>query len=190
MADDLPLIPFATPKDFERWLKQNHAKVPGLWLQIAKKNSPNQTVTYAEALEIVLCYGWIDGQVGAHDEHYYKQRFTPRRAKGKWSQINVAKAEALIAQKRMQPAGLAEVERAKADGRWDAAYPSQSQAIVPPDLQKALDANPQAKEFFASLNNVNRYAFLYRLHAVSKTQARAERIQDYIQLLKAGKKLL
>jgi uncharacterized protein YdeI (YjbR/CyaY-like superfamily) len=190
VPDDLPLLAFATPAEFQRWLAKNHAKAQGLWLKIAKKDSRHTTVLYPEALEIALCYGWIDGQKGAFDEHFYKQRFTPRRARSKWSQVNVAKAEELIAQERMKPPGSAEVERAKADGRWDAAYPSQSRATVPPDLQRELDKNPKASEFFATLNSVNRYAFLYRLHNVTDPKKRAERIKNYIDLLIAKQTLL
>jgi uncharacterized protein YdeI (YjbR/CyaY-like superfamily) len=147
----LPVLPFASPEAFREWLEEHHATSKGIWLKIAKKGSGTPTVTYAEALDEALCYGWIDGQKGALDEVFFLQRFTPRGPRSKWSKINVDKVDALTAAGRMRAAGRAEVEKAKADGRWEAAYDPQSKATVPADLQAALDKNPEAAKFFATL---------------------------------------
>jgi uncharacterized protein YdeI (YjbR/CyaY-like superfamily) len=188
-ASELPIIELPDQRAWRDWLEANHAATDGIWLKFAKKGSPTATVNYAEALEEALCFGWIDGQVRRFDEHFYLQRFTPRRARSKWSQINREKAERLIAAGRMHAAGLAQVEAARSDGRWDAAYPAQSRAAVPEDLQRALDENHDAKRFFASLTGSTRYAFLYRLHNVTDQAARARRIESYIELLSAGRTL-
>jgi uncharacterized protein YdeI (YjbR/CyaY-like superfamily) len=180
---ELPIVEVADQDAWRDWLEANHASQDGVWLKFAKKGSGVGTVTYAEALEEALCFGWIDGQVRRHDERFYLQRFTPRRRRSKWSQINVEKAERLIADGRMHPAGTAQVEAAKGDGRWDAAYPAQSQAQVPEDLKRALEANPAANEFFATLTGSTRYAFLYRLHNVTDPGAREARIAMYVELL-------
>ena len=185
---ELPIVECADQRAWRDWLEANHADADGVWLRFAKKGSPTPSVTYAQAVEEALCYGWIDGQARGLDEHFYLQRFTPRRARSKWSQINCDKAERLIAAGRMQPAGLAQVQAAKTDGRWDAAYPAQSQATVPPDLQRALQENPAAAQFFATLGGAQRYAFLYRLHH-TKPEGRAERIALYIELLADEKTL-
>jgi uncharacterized protein YdeI (YjbR/CyaY-like superfamily) len=171
------------------WLEANHSSADGVWLKFAKKGSPTATVSYAEAVEEALCFGWIDGQARGHDEHFYLQRFTPRRARSKWSQNNVERADRLIAEGRMHPAGLAAIEAAKADGRWEAAYPAQSEAQVSDDFQRALDANPEAAAFFATLTGSTRYAFLYRLHNVADPGARKRRIAMYVELLNEGKTL-
>jgi uncharacterized protein YdeI (YjbR/CyaY-like superfamily) len=186
---DLPIIDARDQGAWRAWLEANHTSDDAVWLKLAKKSSPEPTVTQPEAVEEALCFGWIDGQVRRHDDHYYLQRFTPRRARSKWSQINCEKAQRLIAEGRMHPAGLAQVEAAKADGRWDAAYPAQSQAQVPEDFQRALDEHAGAKRFFETLTGSTRYAFLYRLHNVSKPDARAKRIADYIELLNKGETL-
>jgi uncharacterized protein YdeI (YjbR/CyaY-like superfamily) len=180
---ELPIVQVPDQSGWRDWLRANHDSQDGAWLKFAKKGSPTATVSYAQALEEALCFGWIDGQVRRHDEHFYLQRFTPRRTRSKWSKNNVEKTERLIADGRMHPAGLAQVEAAKADGRWEAAYPAQSQAEVPEDLQRAFDANPPANEFFATLTGSTRYAFLYRLHNVRTPDARANRIARYIELL-------
>lgn len=174
---------------WRQWLEANHRDAPGAWLKFAKKGSLTPTVTYAEAIEEALCYGWIDGQVRRHDDDFYLQRFTQRRPRSKWSQINREKATRLIAAGRMRPGGRAQVEAAQADGRWEAAYPAQSNATVPADFQRELDRNPQAGAFFATLKGQARYAFLYRLHNVTKPEARAKRIADYIELLSSGRTL-
>ena len=185
---ELPIVECADASAWRDWLEEKHGSAEGVWLKFAKKGSPTPTVTYAEALEEALCYGWIDGQVRRHDEHFYLQRFTPRRPRSKWSQINREKAMRLIGEGRMRPAGMAQVEAARADGRWDAAYESQSRATVPEDFQKALDANASAAKFFATLSGSARYAFLYRLHHTAATR-RAERIERYIELLAAKRTL-
>jgi uncharacterized protein YdeI (YjbR/CyaY-like superfamily) len=188
-GQDLPIVDAPDQRTWRRWLDANHQSKPGAWLKLAKKGSPTPSVSYGEAVEEALCFGWIDGQVRRFDEHFYLQRFTPRRKASSWSQINREKATRLIDEGRMQPAGLAQVEAAQADGRWDAAYPGQSQATVPEDFQRALDAHPQAKAFFATLTGSARYAFLYRLHGVSDAQRRAKRIAGYIERLSAGRTL-
>jgi len=152
--------------DWERWLRAHHSDSPGVWLKIAKKGSATPTVSYAEALDLAICHGWIDGQKRPHDDSFWLQRFTPRSPRSKWSQVNRQKATDLRAQGRMHQAGLAQVTAAQADGRWEAAYEPQSRASVPPDLQEALDQNPVAREFFDTLTGSRRYAFLYRLHNV------------------------
>lgn len=184
--DDDPILPFASKAKFAAWLKKEHARSDGLWLKIAKKNSGIPTVSYLEAVDVALCYGWIDGLKRGFDDSYFLQRFTPRRKASTWSQINVEKAEALIADGLMQPAGLAEVERAKADGRWESAYAGQRTATVPDDLQAALDANPKAKEFFATINGANRFAIIYRVGDAKRPETRAKRIKEYVAMLERG----
>jgi uncharacterized protein YdeI (YjbR/CyaY-like superfamily) len=179
----LPILPFASQQKWEEWLHEHHGTSKGLWLKIAKKGTEVATVNYAEALDVALAFGWIDGQKGALDEAFWLQKFTPRTPRSKWSKVNRDKAEALIAAGRMRPAGLAAVEQARADGRWEAAYDSQSKATVPEDLQRELDANPEAAAFFATLNSVNRYAILYRIHEAKKPETRARRIEKFIGML-------
>jgi uncharacterized protein YdeI (YjbR/CyaY-like superfamily) len=175
--------------DWEDWLDENHATSRGVWLKIAKKGSGLRTVTHAEALESALCFGWIDGQRKAHDERFFLQRFTPRGPRSTWSRINRDKASELVAQGRMRPAGRAEVERAQADGRWESAYEPQSTARVPEDLQRELDANPQAAAFFSSLDSRNRYAILYRLQSAKRPATRARRLAEFVAMLAEGRKL-
>jgi uncharacterized protein YdeI (YjbR/CyaY-like superfamily) len=179
----LPIVEFADQTAWEDWLQRNHQCQDGVWMKLAKKAAPVKTQTHAEALEAALCYGWIDGQAARYDDHYMLMRFTPRRRRSKWSQINREWAQQLIAQGKMKPAGLAAVQAAKTDGRWDAAYPAQSAAPVPDDLRRALDENPRAKAFFATLTGSTRYAFLYRLHHVTDAEKRAHRIAEYLRLL-------
>ena len=186
--DDLPVLPFASREAWEKWLEEEHASSAGVWLKIAKKASGIETVTHAEALEVALCFGWIDGQRRRLDDDWFVQRFTPRRPRSRWSQINRDKAEELIERGAMRPAGLREVERAKADGRWDAAYASQSKIEVPPDLQQALDASPAAKALFATLDSANRYAVLYRIHDAKRPDTRARRIEKFVAMLARGEK--
>jgi uncharacterized protein YdeI (YjbR/CyaY-like superfamily) len=188
-SEELPIKGFATQQDWEAWLAEHSADPTGIWLKIAKKSAGVLSISYAEALEGALCYGWIDGQKAAFDEHYWLQKFTPRRAKSIWSQINCDKVTTLIEAGRIQPAGLRQVEQAKADGRWEAAYTSQSKASVPDDLQEALDKNPQAYEFFLTLNSVNRYAILFRVQTARKAETRATRIQKFVEMLAKGEKL-
>jgi uncharacterized protein YdeI (YjbR/CyaY-like superfamily) len=186
---DLPILECRDRDAWERWLGSHHASAPGVWLKLAKKGSPTPTVTQAEALEEAICFGWIDGQVGRLDEHFYLQRFTPRRPRSKWSAINRERAEALITQGRMKPSGLREYQAAQADGRLDDAYEPQSRATVPDDFQAALDEHPAAREFFLTLTGSSRYAFLYRLHHVKDPERRAKRIADYIARLSQGRTL-
>jgi uncharacterized protein YdeI (YjbR/CyaY-like superfamily) len=181
--DDLLVIPFAQQRDWATWLDDNHASASGIWIQLAKKGSGIQSITYAEAVDVALCYGWIDGQSKRYDESSWLQKFTPRGAKSVWSKVNREKALALIESGQMQPAGLAAVERARQDGRWEAAYDSPSTASVPDDLQAELDRNPAAQAFFATLNSRNRYAILYRIQTAKKAETRAKRIQEFIGML-------
>ena len=176
-----PVVSFATVPECEAWFGKHHRDHRGFWLKIGKAGGPT-TVTYAEALEIALCHGWIDGQKRGLDESFWLQRFTPRGPRSKWSQINRDKAEALIASGAMQPAGLHEIERARADGRWDAAYAGQKSATVPDDLAAALQADPAAAAFFATLSSVNRYAILYRVHDAKRPETRARRIETFVAM--------
>jgi uncharacterized protein YdeI (YjbR/CyaY-like superfamily) len=190
MADELEVLPFATAEDWEAWLHAHHDTTPaGVWIKFGRKASGIPTVTYLEALQVALCYGWIDGQARSLDERFYVQRFTPRRARSIWSKRNVGFATALIESGRMQPAGLREVERAKADGRWAAAYDGPKAATVPDDLQAALDANPAAAEFFAGLKGQNRYAILHRLQTARRPETRARRIETFVAMLARGETL-
>ncbi|WP_156041136.1 YdeI/OmpD-associated family protein [Chondromyces apiculatus] len=188
-AGELPILAFATLADWNAWLSKEHGRAPGAWLKFAKKGSGVTTVTYDEAVEGALCWGWIDGQKQTFDASYYLLRFTPRRRASVWSEINRGKVQALIASGKMQAPGLAEVERAKADGRWEAAYPSQSRATVPEDLAAALEASPEAKAFFATLNSVNRYAVIHRVFTAVKPETRARRIAQFVAMLTRGEKL-
>ena len=183
---ELPIIAFESQEAWEAWLEANHAGSNGLWVKIAKKDTGIPTVTYAEAVTAALCFGWIDGQKGKFDAQFFLQKFTPRRPKSVWSQINRDKALDLIAQGKMREAGMREVERAKADGRWDAAYASQRNITVPDDLQAALDAHPTAKAAFATLSSQNRYAILYRLTTAKKAETRQKRIEKFIAMLNAN----
>jgi uncharacterized protein YdeI (YjbR/CyaY-like superfamily) len=183
------IVSFASTRAWSTWLASHHASSRGVWLKIAKKGSSSASVTYAEALEIALAWGWIDGQKGALDDAWWLQRFTPRGPRSTWSKVNREKAMALIAAGNMQPPGLAEVERAKRDGRWKAAYDSQSRATVPPDLAKALAANLRAARFFETLESHNRYAVLFRIHTAKKPETRAMRIEKFVRMLARGEKV-
>jgi uncharacterized protein YdeI (YjbR/CyaY-like superfamily) len=189
VADDLPILLFATLPELEAWLEENHAQPEGFWLKVAKKGSGEQSVTYAEALELALCFGWIDSQKRGLDEKFFLQRFTPRRPRGRWSRINRDKVEGLLAAGAMRPLGLAEVDAAKADGRWDAAYEGASTAKVPDDLQRELDANKAARDFFAGLDSTNRYAIVYRLDDAKKPETRERRLRKFIAMLERGEKI-
>jgi uncharacterized protein YdeI (YjbR/CyaY-like superfamily) len=186
---ELPIELFKDQKHWTAWLDKHHGESPGLWLQLAKKGSDIQSVTYAEALEVALIYGWIDGQKKAYDESSWLQKFTPRGDRSLWSKVNREKAEELIRTGRMKPAGLAAVERAKQNGRWEAAYDSPGKATVPDDFQAELDRHPKAKEFFATLNSANRYAILWRIQTVKKAETRARRIQQFIEMLERHEKI-
>lgn len=188
-SQDLPTIAFATPETWEAWLAEEHERASGLWLKIAKKGSGVQSVSYAQALEIALCYGWIDGQKGRFDDVHWLQRFTPRKPRSRWSKINRDKATELIEQGRMQPAGMAQVERAMADGRWEAAYAGQRTATVPADLRSALEQNERARAFFATLDGANRYAILYRIQEAKRPETRARRIEKLVAMLGEHQKI-
>src|SRR5690242_16960337 len=177
---------FKNAKAFETWLKKNHASSDGLWLQIAKRGAIETSVSYAEAVEIALCWGWIDGQKKRLDDQHFAQRFTPRRARSVWSKINVDKATALIEAGRMQAPGYAEIEAAQADGRWARAYAGARTSAVPDDLSAALEAEPRAKAFFATIDAANRYAVLWRIQTAVKAETRARRIAQLVGMLARG----
>jgi uncharacterized protein YdeI (YjbR/CyaY-like superfamily) len=185
---DPPVKSFRSQAAWEKWLAEHHSDDAGVWLKFAKKGTGVATVTYAEALEIALCYGWIDAQVKRFDETYYLQRFTPRRARSKWSKINRDSATRLIEAGMMKPPGMREVERAKADGRWDAAYDSPRTASVPEDFEKALRRNKKARDFFATLSAANRYAILWRIQDAKRPETRARRITQFVEMLARGEK--
>lgn len=187
--DGRPILAFATLAEWEAWLDAEHAGSDGVWIKFAKKGSGVPTVTYAEAVESALCYGWIDSLVNALDERFYLQKFTPRRARSKWSQVNRKKVEELTKKGRMKPAGLEQVELAKADGRWEAAYAPPASVEVPEDLKKALDARPKAAEFFATLNKSNRYAIVYQVEDAKKPETRVRRIEQFVAMMERGEKV-
>jgi uncharacterized protein YdeI (YjbR/CyaY-like superfamily) len=185
-GDGLPTIFFASAGDWEKWLQDNHAESDGVWIKMAKKGSGIDSVRYPEVLDCALCFGWIDGRREALDEHHFLQRFTPRRARSKWSRINRDKVQRLTAEGRMRPAGLSEVQRARADGRWEAAYAGQRTIAIPEDLQRELDIRPGARAFFDQLTSQNRYAILYRLQDAKKPETRARRLAQFVAMLEAG----
>ena len=181
--DDLPVLAFGSADAWEKWLAEQHDEAAGVWLKIAKQGSAEATVTYPEALEIAICFGWIDGQKGRLDDDFWLQRFTPRRPGGRWSKINTEKAAALLESGRMHPAGIREVDLARADGRWEVAYAGQRVIEVPDDLRAALAANDAASEFFETISSVNRYAILYRIGSVKRPETRARKIAQYVAML-------
>jgi uncharacterized protein YdeI (YjbR/CyaY-like superfamily) len=183
---ELPVKRFRSKQAWERWLETHHEKSQGVWIEFAKKGSGRASVNYKEALEVALCYGWIDGQTAAVDETWYRQRFTPRRPRSKWSQINRASVERLHAEGRLAPAGLRQMEAAKRDGRWEAAYASPRNMEVPPDLEAALQADSRLRRAFDELDSQNRFAILYRLHDAKRPETRARRLAEYLRLLAAG----
>ena len=189
ISTDVPVVSFADAREWSAWLVSHHRSSSGVWLKIAKKASGNVSVTYAEAIEVALIWGWIDGQKKTFDDAWWLQKFTPRGARSMWSKINRDKAIALIATGKMMPTGLAEVERAKKDGRWDRAYESQSSTFLPEDLAKALANNPRAEKFFATLEAHNRYAVLWRVQNAKKAETRARRIAQFVEMLAKGEKL-
>jgi len=187
-AAELTIVPFESKRKWADWLAKEHQKSAGVWLKLAKKDSGISSITYDEALDVALCYGWIDGQKKGFDDRYWLQKFTPRGRKSIWSKINTQKAERLIASGEMKPAGLKAIEAAKQDGRWEAAYASQKNIAVPEDFQAALNENREAKTFFGTLNSVNRYAILFRIHQAKKAETRARRIQQFVEMLERGEK--
>ena len=188
VPDDLPVQHFHDDKEWEKWLSA-HSGSKGLWLKIAKKDSGIASVNYAQALDVALCHGWIDGQKRGFDGQFFLQRFTPRRPRSLWSKINIGKVEALIASGRMQPAGLREVQVAKSDGRWDAAYHGASSMEVPEELAAALAKNRKAKAFFDALDKTNRYSFCWRVHTAKKPETRTARVQKFVAMLAKGEKI-
>ncbi len=189
MGDDLPVLLFADAAELEAWLEGEGGESEGLWLKIAKKGSGVESVDYREALELALCFGWIDSQKRGFDEAYFLQRFTPRRPRGRWSRINRDKAEELLATGRVRPAGMAEIEAARADGRWDAAYEGQRKAQVPADLRRELARSEAAATAFAALDSANRYAILYRLDEAKKPETRERRLRKFVEMLERGEKI-
>jgi uncharacterized protein YdeI (YjbR/CyaY-like superfamily) len=185
-STDLPIRAFASSAEWEDWLRAQPRTSHGLWLKLAKSASGIASVSQQEAIDGALCHGWIDGQRDKFDAEYWLIRFTPRRPKGMWSQINRARALALIKLGRLHPAGMNEIEQAKADGRWKAAYSAQSTAEVPQDLQSTLDRNPRAKRYFERLDRHNRFAILYRVQTAKKPETRAARIEKYVTMLRRG----
>lgn len=189
MELDKPTVFFASPDDWEAWLEEHHESSDGVWIKMAKKASGVASVDWGGALEVALCFGWIDGQRRSFDDAHFLQKFTPRRPRSKWSQINVGHVERLRAAGRMRPAGLRQVDAAKADGRWEAAYAPPSRIEVPEDFRAALDARPEAAAFFATLGSSARFPFLYRIQDAKRPETRAKRIAEYVELLAAGKTL-
>jgi uncharacterized protein YdeI (YjbR/CyaY-like superfamily) len=180
---------FTSATEFEDWLKSSHDSHPGIWLKVAKKDSGGPGLSYSQALEVALCFGWIDGQKAAHDDRYWLQRFTRRSSRSRWSQANRDKAEELIAAGRVRSAGLAEIERARTDGRWDAAYAGQRTAAVPDDLQRELDRDPQAAAAFSELDAHNRYAIIWRINDAKRAETRAGRVAKYLDMLRRGERI-
>jgi uncharacterized protein YdeI (YjbR/CyaY-like superfamily) len=184
-----PVVFFATREEWERWLESHHGDADGAWLKLAKKGSGIASVTYPDVLEVALAYGWIDGRRRALDAEYFLQHFTPRRARSRWSKINRDSATRLIEAGLMRPSGLREVERAQADGRWEAAYDGPASATIPDDLEAAFRDNPAARAFFETLNSQNRYAILYRIQDAKRPETRARRIAQFVEMLARGEKL-
>ncbi|RHX78228.1 YdeI/OmpD-associated family protein [Leptospira yasudae] len=182
--NDCPVLFFKNGKEWAAWLKANHRSDSAIWIKLAKKESSISSITYAEALEVALCYGWIDSQKQKYDASHWLQRFSIRGSKSIWSKINREKAEQLIASKEMKAPGLAAVEAAKKDGRWDKAYASQSKMEVPEEFQKLLDKNSSAKKFFETLNSANRYAILFRIHNAKKEETKIKRMKEFVEMLK------
>lgn len=182
----LPILQFESAEQFESWLCEQPRTSPGLWLKLAKKNSGIASISHPESIDSALCHGWIDSQSDKFDDDFWLLRYTPRKAQSKWSQRNCAKVVELIEQGRMQAAGLAEIEKAKTDGRWDAAYAPASTATVPDDLQLALSRNPAANDFFERINKTNRYAILHRIFTAKQAKTRASRIEKFVDMLARG----
>lgn len=188
MTQGLEIVAFESADAFETWLEGNHGVSPGIWLKLRKKGPGIVALDYAQALDVALCYGWIDGQKAKFDDEWWLQRFTPRKPRSRWSKINRDKVTALIGQGRMRPSGQTEIDRAKSDGRWDAAYDSAKTATIPADLAAALAADPAAAAFFETLNRQNRYSILYRIQDAKRAETRARRIEKYVAMLAMGEK--
>ncbi|HTC20577.1 MAG TPA: YdeI/OmpD-associated family protein [bacterium] len=185
----LEILPFKSPQEWEKWLAKNHDSSQGIWIKYFKKASGTPSITYAQALEGALCYGWIDGQGDKYDGKAWVQKFTPRRPQSGWSKNNTAHAERLIKARRMKPAGLSQIEAAKKDGRWAKAYHPQSTATLPEDFLKEVNKNKKARAFLATLNRVNVYAIIYRLHSAKKPATREKRFKQFLAMLAKGEKL-
>lgn len=185
----LPILAFKTPEAFESWLEKQHADSAGIWMKIYKKDSGVKTISYAEALDVALCFGWIDGQKQKFDETAWLQKFCPRTAKSIWSKVNIGHVERLINASRMRPAGLEAIEKAKADGRWEKAYDSSKNMTIPEDFLKALAKNKKAETFFKSLNKTNLFIIGFRLQTAKKPETREKRMKDIIEKLAKGEKL-
>lgn len=187
--NDLRILEFGSQKELEAWLEKNHGQQDGVWLKFAKKNSGETTVSFVEALDTAICYGWIDSQGKSLDEKFYLQKFSPRRPNSVWSKVNIERVERLMAEGRMKPAGIALVKAAQSDGRWDAAYEPQSTAEVPEDFLRALAKNKKAADFFEQLNKANRYTIIHRLHHSKRPETRERNIKKFVDMLANGKKL-
>ena len=187
--EEFPILPFTTASSWERWLKEHHTKANGVWIKMARKGSGVASVTHDEALDVALCYGWIDGQRKASDNTYFLQKFTPRRPRSLWSKRNIEKVAALTAAKRMQPTGQAAVEAAKKDGRWDAAYDSPRNMVVPDDFLEALEKNKGAKAFFSTLNRTNLFSIAWRLNTARTPETRKRRLDKLLAMLEKEEKL-
>ena len=185
----LPVLGFADLESFEAWLAAQGRDSPGLWVKFAKKGAGVAGLSKTEAIDAALCHGWVDGQLDKYDERHWLIRFTPRKPRSKWSELNRKRAEQLTGEGRITPAGQAQIDAARADGRWEAAYAPASTAAVPTDLQAALDANPRAEEFFATLTGANRYAILYRIGAVKEAETRRRKIETFVAMLERGEKI-
>ncbi|MFN7160067.1 MAG: YdeI/OmpD-associated family protein [Candidatus Gracilibacteria bacterium] len=183
-----PILSFPTQKDWHDWLVQNHDSVDGIWLHMFKKDSEIKSINYALALDEALCFGWIDGQGKKYDETSWLQKFTPRRAKSIWSKRNTLYVERLTKEGRMQPAGQIEIDKAKADGRWNAAYESQKNMVMPEDFLKELDKFPEAKSFYEKLSNTNKFSIFFRLTSAKKSETRQKRFDQLLEMLKKGEK--
>lgn len=182
----LPILTFRNGESFEKWLERQPADAAGAWLKLARKSAGSPGLTKAEAVDAALCHGWIDGQLDKYDESHWLVRFTPRKARSKWSELNKRRATELLAEGRMRESGIAQIEAAKSDGRWAAAYAPASAATVPADFQDALDGNPRAAQFFATLKGANRYAILYRIGSVKRPDTRARKIAEFVAMLERG----
>ncbi|MGH7026914.1 YdeI/OmpD-associated family protein [Brevundimonas sp.] len=189
MRTDLAMLAFSSAEVLRAWLETHHATSPGIWIKFAKPAAGAPSVSKSEAIDVALCFGWIDGQLAPLDDKWWLTRFTPRKARSKWSAINVKRAEALVAAGRMRPAGQAQIDAARADGRWDAAYAPASSAATPDDLAAALAKNPKARAFFETLSGANRYAILYRLQDAKRPETRQRRLETFVAMLEAGETL-
>lgn len=187
--DEKPILEFRQKSAWTRWLEKNHDKSSGVWIRLAKKNSEVSSISRSDALDVALCFGWIDGQARSEGDKTWLQKFTPRGKRSIWSKINRENVRRLIESGEMRPPGIAEIERAKKDGRWEAAYDSPKSIAIPDELQAELDRNKKAKAFFDTLNSQNRYAILFRIHTAKKAETKAKRIRQFVEMLERGEKI-